>query len=797
MRIVVVCMRRTCLRLLAGTLLVGVITSGNAMAQEIEVPGLASDASSGTEPGVTDKAGSKSDAPTAAALLAFDQGLTDLKRRDFKKAIENFDRVIAAAPRYPFAYAERGGAHIGLGANDLAVVDLSKALDLLGRTGTDPERARLHGNRGLAYLNQSKYDLAVAEFDVAIGLDPKLAFAYANRGMSHLQRKNVDAALRDASQAIALRPNYGFALLLRGFAHNEKKLFSNAIVDFLEALKSAPENRGAILGLRQAYLAGKDAEDAAKIKLVRLADPACEPSCPEWVAIEGKIEPGSVDTLKEVLKDTGKRKLPVFVDSGGGSVNDAMAMGRLIRARGLDVVVTRTELVPCGRDDTACKGRVGNGRALGRVHAAGAICASSCGFLLASGVHRYVGASTLVGVHQITSFQTYQKVYRQYEVQRAYRGGKIVEVDRRVVSETFGARKTVQTATGDDTYVKIRKYFTEMGIDDAIMPMLISAPPKGMHWLTAGELKATSVMTDAEDGEQLLARGGVARVAPDDSLAVASGQPVPRVSEPARSSVDGNTPDPAILTKAIQVQLARIGCGPSVEDGKWSQGVRRALERYNTLTGKTLRTSAPQPETLEALAARSGLVCPPACPPDMMESDGHCVAKMAVRDPVARDRRPETKPVEQKPADDDKRLKAASVPMQDKPDEPAKSNLDDRKGGVDSSAKAVSDTSIDRGDDDRRVKTVALPQVPKSDVKPDRSSQTRNRDGSSITAPGADRTCSNFETSCSSALSYCIGNCRDRGSGGRCFGDCNSAVIQCRSSGVWSTTNCYKTGLVR
>ena len=509
-----------------------------------------------------------------------------------------------------------------------AIADLTKALELMGSAAAATERARLYGNRGLAYLNLQRYEAAVADFDAAIDLDPKLAFAYANRGISYLRGKNLDAALRDATHAIELRPNYEFALLLRGFAYTEKKQFPNAVSDFVKALAITPDNRVAILGLRQAYMAGKDNEEDATIKLVRLADAECEPACPEWVAIEGKIGTGAADELKAVLAETAKRKLPVFVDSGGGSVPEAMAMGRLIRARGLDVVVTRTELVACARNDQACKKRISGGRALGRAHAPGAICASSCGFLLASGARRFVGKSTLVGVHQITSFQTYQKVYRQYEVQRAYRGGRIVEIDRRVVSETFGAKKTVQTATNDETYVRIRKYFTEMGIDDSIMPLLISSPPKGMHWLTDAELKATALQTNAENGEQMLLRDGVTRFSPANAPAAAA-NPGVNAQQPtatASSQPDASSLDAVVLTKAIQSNLARVGCMPGIEDGKWGQGVRRALERYNALTGKQLKTASAAPETLDALAARSGLVCAPACPPDLSEVDGRCVA---------------------------------------------------------------------------------------------------------------------------------------------------------------------------
>ena len=538
----------------------------------------------------------------------FNLGMAELKRREFIKAIDLFSKAIVAAPQFAAAFAERGHAHIGAGHHELAIADLTKALSLYGNDPTSTERARLIANRGLAYLSQSKHEPAMADFDRAIALDPKLAFAYANRGLSEMQRKQLEPALRDVGKAIELRPTYEFAYLLRGLLQIERKKFSEAASDFTKVLATAPENRGAILGLRQALLAGKDSEEPAKIRLVKSADSGCEPNCAEWIAIDGKIETGSAETLKDVLKTT-KRRVPIFVDSGGGSVTDAMEMGRLIRAQGLDVVVTRTATVACARDDVACRRRSENGRVLGRPAAAGAICASSCGFLLAAGARRYAGASTLVGVHQITSFQTYQRVFRQYEVRREVRDGKVVEVDRRVVSETRGAKRTIQTATKDETYVRIRKYFADMGIGETIMPLLIGAPAKGMHWLTAAELKTTSLVTDVGHAELALARAGVPRaIMQDDTGAETKAEKV-TVTVPAAPAADVPADDVA-LTRAIQAQLVRIGCTPGAEDGKWGQGVRRALERVNALTGQSLKIGAPAAETLLVLKARSGATCP-------------------------------------------------------------------------------------------------------------------------------------------------------------------------------------------
>ena len=73
-----------------------------------------------------------------------------------------------------------------------------------------------------------------------------------------------------------------------------------------------------------------------------------------------------------------------------------MAMGRLIRAKRLAVVIAHTKLAPCPARDKSC------GVAKGIADSRGAYCASACTLALAGGVERYVSPLSYVGVHQMT-----------------------------------------------------------------------------------------------------------------------------------------------------------------------------------------------------------------------------------------------------------------------------------------------------------------------------------------------------------------------------------------------------------
>jgi hypothetical protein len=243
-------------------------------------------------------------------------------------------------------------------------------------------------------------------------------------------------------------------------------------------------------------------EPSMQVHLVRSAEPGCDPQCPEWIAAQGKIDGSSVARFKRVLRQLGDRKLPVLIDSNGGRVNEAFAIGRLARARGLDVVVSRTDFATCAPADAACRRRL---RAetvrLGLPRADMSKCASSCAFVLAAGTRRLVGPMAYVGVHQIRSFYIYARVVRTY---------RFTATSKQLVSERRVTERVVETRTPQKTYDEIGRYFAEMGIGDGLMPLILATPGDRLHWLTPEELKATGLATDRLDGEQLLTRAAVA-----------------------------------------------------------------------------------------------------------------------------------------------------------------------------------------------------------------------------------------------------------------------------------------------
>jgi hypothetical protein len=240
-----------------------------------------------------------------------------------------------------------------------------------------------------------------------------------------------------------------------------------------------------------------------QVHVVRSGHAGCEPLCLQWIAAQGRIVPGTAAQLRKVLRQLGERKLPVFIDSGGGAVNDALAIGRLMRAKGLYVVVTRTAFTPCAPKDAACRKAKTSGELRGLAQAYMSKCASSCAFILAGGTNRLVGPGTGVGVHQVSM------TLRRYQVWTRRSFGTPVETKKTLLSVQKVGQKHAEARS---TYANIWKYLAEMGISGELASLIMATPNDQIHWLTPDELHRTRLATDFMNGEQIIA--GIATSTP-------------------------------------------------------------------------------------------------------------------------------------------------------------------------------------------------------------------------------------------------------------------------------------------
>ena len=249
-----------------------------------------------------------------------------------------------------------------------------------------------------------------------------------------------------------------------------------------------------------------EAKTPMTVTLVRSDASDCGTNCPEWLALTGQITPGTPALLSAALARLGPRRVPILVDSPGGAVEPAMAMGRAIRARKLDVAVAGTALTDCAAADKACAARLRAGERPGFVAGGTAACASACALLLAAGADRAVGADSYFGVHQMTAQRTFTRVINYFRIMRRVVGGRIVEVSRTLISTKPVSSHTVRGAASEALYSEVDRYLLKMGVGEAIMPLMRSAPPSGIHWMTPSELAATHLSNDTTDARSFVVR---------------------------------------------------------------------------------------------------------------------------------------------------------------------------------------------------------------------------------------------------------------------------------------------------
>lgn len=131
-------------------------------------------------------------------------------------------------------------------------------------------------------------------------------------------------------------------------------------------------------------------------QVIRNSDPACEPTCPEWIYAAGSIETSSPPALRKLLKSLGAVHLPIVLTSNGGDRQSAQELGRIARKNKLTIAIGTSPVV-CKDKPSVCRTRSGiDGTARFR----DANCLSACPFFLAGGVKRLNSDRNLIRVHK-------------------------------------------------------------------------------------------------------------------------------------------------------------------------------------------------------------------------------------------------------------------------------------------------------------------------------------------------------------------------------------------------------------
>ncbi len=228
---------------------------------------------------------------------------------------------------------------------------------------------------------------------------------------------------------------------------------------------------------------------------------ACDPNC-GWVSAVGIVTGDTPKDFEDFARGRDLNGATLVLDSSGGSVNDAITLGRRFRGLNLRTTVGISSR-PHGQGDRASV-------------APEAYCESMCVFLLLGGSTRYVPDAAHVRVHQIWMGDRADNA----------KAASYTAQDLTIVERDIG---------------RLAKYTFDMGGAGDLLLLALNVPPwEDLHELSRSELQQTNLVTTdlvAEVLPQVKAGTPMAAVAAkgEDRFVADQGQPVQKSTRTAEA----------------------------------------------------------------------------------------------------------------------------------------------------------------------------------------------------------------------------------------------------------------------
>lgn len=161
----------------------------------------------------------------------WESGNNKLKNKQYEDAIKDYNELIQYSPDFIYVFRNRGFAYNQLNKKNLALNDFNKYIDKV----KDDDFA--YQQRGWLKDALGDYSGAKADFDMLIELSPDDSYAYYSRGVSKSKMNDNAGAVADYTKSINLKPDFSMAFNNRGWCKFEMKLFNEALRDVNEAIK--------------------------------------------------------------------------------------------------------------------------------------------------------------------------------------------------------------------------------------------------------------------------------------------------------------------------------------------------------------------------------------------------------------------------------------------------------------------------------------------------------------------------------------------------------------------------------
>ena len=127
----------------------------------------------------------------------------------YAEAVRTYDEFEAEFGHYDEINVYRSDCYSELGLNELAIADISKAME------KDPDW-QLYVRRGDYYWLNGDLDLAIADFNAAVEDAPKEGYCYYRRGWTYEMQGERKKAMEDYNMGLEMTQDYPYQYLMRG-----------------------------------------------------------------------------------------------------------------------------------------------------------------------------------------------------------------------------------------------------------------------------------------------------------------------------------------------------------------------------------------------------------------------------------------------------------------------------------------------------------------------------------------------------------------------------------------------------
>jgi|GEM_PF-692060 len=177
------------------------------------------------------------------AQVYFEKGLFDLKKNEFRLAIDNFNKSYSLAASDETLFY-RGLAYLEANEVNAAYNDLSKFISSQPPFIENREYNRILEKLGTALQNeamvlqrQGRTDEAVVAYSNLLQMQPNNAEAYKNRSNIYIDKKQCQKAINDLNELLRLQPSTE-VYFLRGKCHLELNNLDAAVNDLVKTINS-------------------------------------------------------------------------------------------------------------------------------------------------------------------------------------------------------------------------------------------------------------------------------------------------------------------------------------------------------------------------------------------------------------------------------------------------------------------------------------------------------------------------------------------------------------------------------